>query len=139
MEFNFYAEGIDLPDLNYNKIKSWVNKVINNYNYKSGNISFIFTSVEYIHETNIKYLNHNYQTDIITFDYSKKNIISGDLFICPDVIKQNALDFNTTFEKEIHRVIIHGILHLIGFDDLNEIDQKQIRIEEDKSLSIIGL
>lgn len=139
MEINFYTEETTLPDLNYDNIKLWINDVINSYNYKTGIITIIFSSSEYIQNVNNQFLNHNYPTDIITFDYSKKNIISGDLLICPEVAFENSKIYSTTNILEIHRVIIHGILHLIGFNDLNENDQIQMKLAEDKALSIIGL
>lgn len=139
MEINFYTEDTTLPNLDYSKIKVWIKDIIISYKYKIGNITIIFSSSEYILKVNNQFLNHNYPTDIITFDYSKKNIISGDLLICPEVVYENSRIFLTSKISEIHRVIIHGILHLIGFNDLNENDQIQMKLAEDKALSIIGL
>ncbi len=139
MKITFYTEDTTLPDLNYENIKVWINKVTNSYNYKTGIITIIFSSPEYIQKVNNQFLNHNYPTDIITFDYSKKNIISGDLLICPEVAFENSKIYFSTNIQEIHRVIIHGILHLIGFNDLNESEQTEMRLAEDKALSIIDL
>ena len=93
------------------------------------NIIFI-SSIEII-ELNKKYLNHNYETDILTFNYNDKNIINGDIFICIKQVKTNAIEYNTSFENEVNRVIIHGILHLIGFDDSNKTLTAKMRDEED--------
>ncbi len=139
MNINFHSEGIKLPSLNYERILLWLDNVAKLYEYNIGDINVIFTSSEYILKTNNDFLKHNYYTDIITFDYSRGQILSGDIFICPDVVKENALYFNSTFEQEIHRVIVHGLLHLIGFDDSTEFEQNEIRELEDKALSMIGL
>lgn len=139
MSIYFHTEGTELPPLNYERIKDWLVNVANFYKYDIDNLNIIFTSTDYILKINNDFLKHNYYTDIITFDYSEKNIISGDLFICPNIVFENSKEYNSTFEQEIHRVIVHGLLHLIGFNDFTENEQNLIRDAEDKALKIIGL
>ena len=101
-----------------------------------GDISIIFCSDNYILDVNLKYLNHDYFTDIITFDYCDKNILSGDLFISVDSVRENAIFFEVDFEEELRRVIVHGLLHLIGYDDHTEDEQKIMREKENYYISL---
>ena len=101
-----------------------------------GDISIIFCSDNYILDVNLKYLNHDYFTDIITFDYCDKNILSGDLFISVDSVRENAIFFEVDFEEELRRVIVHGLLHLIGYDDHTEEGQKIMREKENYYISL---
>lgn len=96
-----------------------------------GDVSIIFCSDNYILDVNIRYLNHDYFTDIITFDYCEGNRLSGDLFISVDSVKENSVEFGTDFDEELHRVIVHGLLHLIGYDDHTPEEQKVMRAKED--------
>lgn len=96
-----------------------------------GDVSIIFCSDNYILDVNIRYLNHDYFTDIITFDYCEGNRLSGDLFISVDTVKENSVEFGTDFDEELHRVIVHGLLHLIGYDDHTPEEQKVMRAKED--------
>ena len=100
-----------------------------------GDISIIFVSDQYLLEMNQKYLIHDYFTDIITFDYCEHNIISGDLFISVDRVKENADSFNVDELTEIHRVMIHGVLHLCGYQDKTEEEEKNMRLLENKYLN----
>jgi len=99
-----------------------------------GDISIIFVSDQYLLEMNQKYLNHDYFTDIITFDYCDHNVVSGDLFISVDRVKENADSFNVDELTEIHRVMIHGVLHLCGYKDKTEEEEKNMRLLENKYL-----
>ena len=103
---------------------------------KIGDISIIFCSDRYILDVNIKYLSHDYFTDIITFDYCEGNKLSGDLFISIDSVKENASFYGTEFTDELNRVIVHGILHLIGYDDHSDDEVKQMREKEDYYLGL---
>lgn len=96
-----------------------------------GDVSIIFCSDNYILDVNIRYLNHDYFTDIITFDYCDGNRLSGDLFISVDSVKENSVEFGTDFDEELHRVIVHGLLHLIGYDDHTPEEQIIMRAKED--------
>jgi rRNA maturation RNase YbeY len=100
-----------------------------------GDVSVIFVSDDYLLEMNQTYLNHDYYTDIITFDYCEQNIISGDLFISVDRVRENADVFNADFRTELHRVIIHGVLHLCGYKDKTEENEKEMRVLENKYLN----
>lgn len=133
---NFYAENIDKPILDYQLVKKWIKNVIENYNKKLGDISVIFCSDEFLLDYNIRYLQHNYYTDIITFNYNHVNKISGDLFLSIDTITRNSLEYNVPLSIEYLRVIIHGVLHLIGFNDSNENEIFEMREQEAIALSL---
>lgn len=116
------------------KIKRWIKQVVENAGFRLGSVSYIFCSDEKILEVNKQYLNHDFYTDIITFDYVEKDIINGDIFISTDRVRENAKDFNVAFEEELHRVIIHGILHLLGQQDHSPKEEKQMRKKENEAL-----
>ena len=101
-----------------------------------GDISIIFCSDNYILDVNMKYLQHDYFTDIITFDYCEGDTVSGDLFISIDSVRENAAFYGTEFKDELNRVIVHGVLHLIGYDDHSEEDIKEMRAKENYYLSL---
>ena len=103
---------------------------------RGGDLSIIFCSDNYILDVNMRYLQHDYFTDIITFDYCEGNRLSGDLFISVDSVRENALFYGTEFSDELNRVMVHGLLHLIGYDDHTEEDQKTMREKEDYYLSV---
>ena len=103
----------------------------------TGDLSVIFCDDEYLKRINVKYLGHDYYTDIITFDYSEKNLVSGDLFISIDRVDENARLNNVDFINELYRVIIHGVLHLCGYNDKTLKEKKEIRAKEDYFLSLI--
>lgn len=113
-----------------------IEELIFNENKKEGELSFIFCSDEYLLKMNNEYLRHDYYTDVITFDYTEKEIITGDIFISVDRIKENALKYNTTFENELQRVMIHGVLHLVGYNDKTEEEQKEMTKKENQYLNI---
>lgn len=100
-----------------------------------GNVNIIFCSDNYILDVNMQYLQHDYFTDIITFDYCEGKVLSGDLFISVDSVRENAAFYGTEFKDELNRVIVHGLLHLIGYDDHSEDDIKVMRSKEDYYLS----
>ncbi|MDD4739592.1 MAG: rRNA maturation RNase YbeY, partial [Bacteroidales bacterium] len=112
-----------------NKLKSWIKSIVEQNGMKVGDISYIFCSDDYLLEINQNYLQHDYYTDIITFDYTAGNKIAGDLFISIDRVVDNAKELNVSFEEELHRVIIHGVLHLLGFKDKTDKEAKQMRIK----------
>lgn len=116
------------------KIKRWIKQVVENAGFRLGSVSYIFCSDEKILEVNKQYLNHDFYTDIITFDYVEKDIINGDIFISTDRVRENAQEFNVAFEEELHRVIIHGILHLLGQQDHSPKEKKQMRKKENEAL-----
>jgi probable rRNA maturation factor len=114
----------------------WIKNVASSKDIKVGNLNYVFVSIDKIVEVNVKYLKHSYPTDIITFDYTKKSVISGDIFISPEVVEGNAKDFNVSFEDEMLRVIIHGVLHLCGINDLTKEESDLMRIEEDRAIAV---
>jgi rRNA maturation RNase YbeY len=116
-------------------LKNWIKRTIERNNKQLGEISYIFCSDEQLLEINKEFLNHDYYTDIITFDYSEADIVSGDLFISIDRIKDNAKTLDVSYKEELHRVIIHGILHLLGFKDKTDEESQNMRLLENECLS----
>ncbi len=114
----------------------WLKTVAGSEMRRIGDINIIFCSDNYILDVNMKYLEHDYFTDIITFDYCEKDILSGDLFISIDSVRENASFYGTDFEDELNRVMVHGILHLIGYDDHSENDIAQMRAKENYYLQL---
>jgi rRNA maturation RNase YbeY len=125
-------------ELQDSSILDWYTKVSLQEDKELGDVTIIFCSDDYLLEVNREHLNHDYYTDIITFDYSVFPIVSGDLFISVDRVKENATDFNVSFEHELHRVIIHGFLHLCGYFDKTNEDELLMRSKENQALSLIG-
>lgn len=119
------------------KIKQWIKDIVTREDKKLGEISYIFCDDNKILEVNKQYLSHDYFTDIITFDYVEKDIISGDIIISIDRVKENSKSFNSSFEDELHRVIIHGVLHLIGYNDKTDKEQQLMREKENECLLIL--
>lgn len=114
----------------------WLKLVAESEIRRIGDINIIFCSDNYILDVNMKYLGHDYFTDIITFDYCEKDNLNGDLFISIDSVRENALHYGTEFETELNRVMVHGILHLIGYDDHSKKDIKIMREKEDYYISL---
>ncbi|MCW3807002.1 rRNA maturation RNase YbeY [Plebeiibacterium marinum] len=133
----FYYEEVSENQINEDVIKSWVKNVISNHGSFLGSITYIFCNDEYILKINKEYLNHDYYTDIITFDYCEGKEISGDLFISLDTILSNSKLFNSSYHEELHRVIIHGILHLIGYKDKNDDEAVVMRQQENNALNLL--
>lgn len=115
---------------NERRIADWVSKVIVSENFKEDEINYVFCDDDYLHKLNIEFLNHDTLTDIISFDYSVGKIIQGDVYISVDRVKENARDFNVSFDDEIHRVIVHGILHYCGYKDKSDDETRQMRRKE---------
>lgn len=115
---------------------AWLKRVAEHEKCRLGDINIIFCSDQYLLGINLQYLGHDYYTDIITFDYSVKPVVSGDLFISVDSVRDNAVFYGSGFEEELHRVIVHGLLHLIGYDDHTEEDIAEMRRKENDSLAL---
>jgi len=115
-------------------ISNWIKKIVLKYQKRIGDISYIFCSEEKMLDINREYLSHNYLTDIITFDYTENNCLSGDVFIGTSVVRSNAKKYRVTFENELYRVMIHGILHLCGINDKTEIERSFMEYEENEAL-----
>ena len=118
--------------------KKWIKTVVEQYDCKVGDLNVIFCNDPYILEINRHFLSHDYYTDIITFDYSEDNIINGELYISIDTEKENAVEYGQSFPDELHRVIIHGALHLCGLDDHCEEDIKEMRDAENSALDLLS-
>ena len=134
MMITYHTEGVDMPTFYKNELPHWIELVANSYNRRVGKIAYIFCSDTKILEVNKNYLQHDYFTDIITFDYSKKDLISGDLFISLDTVRSNSKEFNTSYDEELHRTIIHGILHLCGVNDKGPGEREIMEAAENKAL-----
>ncbi len=134
MSISFYNEDVDLPDLDFMKIDKWLKSVLSSYKKRLGAITYIFCSDKYLLDINIKFLDHNYLTDIITFDYVEGPVISGDLFLSVDRIRENARQFSSGEQDEFLRVIVHGLLHLLSFNDHTEEERNEMRALEDKMI-----
>ncbi len=120
---------------NETKISEWISKAINSENCKEGELNYIFCSDDYLHKINVDFLNHDTLTDIISFDYSVGKELHGDIYISVERVEDNAKDFDVSFEDELARVMIHGILHYCGYKDKSEDDAKLMRSKEDYYLS----
>lgn len=132
----YYNKETDFELENSKEITNWITSTIINENSKLEEISYIFCDDDYLLNLNINYLNHDTLTDIISFDYSVGKLISGDIFISIERVKENATKFNISFKEELHRVIIHGILHYCGYKDKKDEDKKEMRSKEDYYLSL---
>lgn len=137
MAIIYQSEDIKEPQLKKRIINKWIKEVAASYKKKVGDISYIFCSDEKILEINKNYLQHDYFTDIITFDYTEKNTISGDIFISIDTVKSNSEQFKTNFEEELHRIIIHGILHLCGINDKAPGEREHMTECENEALKLL--
>ncbi|NCP45943.1 MAG: rRNA maturation RNase YbeY [Flavobacteriales bacterium CG18_big_fil_WC_8_21_14_2_50_32_9] len=134
----FHQEDISFRLKNIKKIKSWIEKSIALERGIVGDLNYIFCSDTYLHKINLEYLKHDTLTDIITFDYSEKKQISGDIFISIDRIKENALKFNQSTDIELNRVLIHGVLHLLGYKDKTPKEKETMRAKEDFYLTLLS-
>ena len=133
---SYQTDGTKMPDIKKRETSAWIKKVAATYDKKCGEIAYIFCDDEKILEVNKEYLQHDYYTDIITFDYSEEDSISGDLFISLDTVRSNSEMLGVGYEQELHRVIIHGILHLCGIDDKGEGEREIMEAAENKALSM---
>ena len=133
---SYYTQDTDFVFKGKQFNNKWLRMVAESEIKRIGDISIIFCSDNYILDVNMKYLQHDYFTDIITFDYCVKNILSGDLFISIDTVRDNAEFYKTEFNDELNRVIVHGLLHLIGYDDHTPEEQKIMREKENYYLEL---
>ncbi len=133
----FQTEQIEMPAINQTKIREWVKAVAASYGKRVGEIAYFFCDDEKILEVNREYLQHDYYTDIITFDYCEGNRLSGDLFISLDTVRSNAEMLGTDYDTELHRVIIHGVLHLCGINDKGPGEREIMEEAENKALMLL--
>ena len=134
MAITYQTEGIQMPAIKKRETTEWIKKVAASYGKRIGDIAYIFCSDEKILEINRQYLQHDYYTDIITFDYCEGNRLSGDLFISLETVRSNSIEFHTSYEEELHRTIIHGILHLCGINDKGPGEREVMEEAENKAL-----
>ncbi len=137
-EILFYEEGVELPAFFSGKlIEDWLDVIAFHYSRRIGALSFVFCNDDYILDVNRKYLDHDYYTDVITFDYCDGQTLSGDVFISLDTVRSNAVQFEVDFESEFHRVVCHSVLHLIGFKDKTDPDSALMRKNENICLDLL--
>lgn len=134
---SYQTEGVKMPAIKRRAVSAWVKAVAATYDRKVGEIAYIFCNDDKILEVNREYLQHDYYTDIITFDYCEGNTISSDLFISLDTVKSNSELVGATYEQELHRVIIHGILHLCGIDDKGPGEREIMEAAENRALAML--
>lgn len=134
----YMTEGVAMPDLDFDKINAWIKDVAASHGYEVGNLTYCFCNDEYILETNSKFLQHDYYTDIITFDYTHRNRLNGDMVISLDTVASNALDLGVSYDSELLRVIIHGVLHLCGINDKGPGEREIMEAAENAALRLVN-
>ena len=132
---SYNTENVSMPGIRRRDLSKWIRSVAESYGKKTGEIAYIFCNDEKILEVNKQYLKHDYYTDIITFDYTEGDVISGDIFISLDTVKSNAQEQGTSYDEELHRVIIHGILHLCGINDKGPGEREIMEEAENRALA----
>ena len=133
----YQTEGVEMPNIKKRETTAWIKAVAETYGKKVGEIAYIFCSDEKILEVNRQFHQHDYYTDIITFDYCEGNRLSGGLFISLDTVRTNAEQFDAAYDTELHRVIIHGILHLCGINDKGPGEREIMEAAENKALDML--
>lgn len=134
----FFFEDIEILDLDPEFFISWLSQVVDSEGKELGDVNLIFCSDDYLLKVNQQYLDHDYYTDIITFDYCEESTVNGDLFISVDRVRDNATIEGVTFERELFRVVVHGVLHLLGYKDKSPEDKLEMTKMEDKWLSNVS-
>lgn len=138
MSIQFFSEETEFTLDSQDIISDWIHEVASLQNYLIGDLNYIFCTDDYLLEINKEHLNHDYYTDIITFDQSEEDgLIEADIFISVDRVKDNAEKLGVDFPKELHRVIIHGLLHLLGFGDKTKAEKIEMREKEDACISLL--
>lgn len=130
----FFSE-TDFSLDNSEEFSKWINAVIKTEGYTEGDITYVFCDDDHLHKINLEYLNHDTLTDIISFDYSMGKQIHGEIYISIERVKENALEFNESFDNELKRVIIHGILHFMGYKDKSPEEEKSMRNKENETIA----
>jgi rRNA maturation RNase YbeY len=137
LAINFFSEDIDFKVKDKKIIRDWIKFVAKLEGKRVGDINYIFGSDEYVKEINVSYLKHDYYTDIVTFNYNESDFLSSDIYISIDRVNENAISFAISFDDEFYRVVIHGILHLLGYQDKELKDQKVMRKKEDEYIKVL--
>lgn len=133
----YNAEGVKLPKFKKRAMNAWIKQVAADHGRRIGEVGYMFVSDEKILEVNNEYLGHDYYTDVITFDYDEGDVINGDIVISLDTVRSNAEMFHKSYEDELHRVIIHGILHLCGINDKGPGEREIMEANEDRALAML--
>lgn len=132
----YNVEGVKMPKIKKRETTAWIKAVAKSYGRRVGEVGYMFVNDDKILEVNREYLGHDYYTDVITFDYDEDDVVSGDVVISLDTVASNAQLFNKTYEDELYRVIIHGILHLCGINDKGPGEREQMEAAENKALAL---
>ncbi len=132
----YNVEGVKMPKIKKRETTAWIRAVAKSYGRRVGEVGYMFVNDDKILEVNREYLGHDYYTDVITFDYDEDDVVSGDVVISLDTVASNANLFNKTYEEELYRVIIHGILHLCGINDKGPGEREQMEAAENKALAL---
>lgn len=135
---DFLTQGVEMPDFNQDTVKRWIEAVVRTFDKSVGNLTYIFCDDPKILEVNRTYLKHDYFTDIITFDYSNHRRISGDMFISLETVRTNAAQFAKSYDEELMRVVIHGVLHLIGINDKGPGEREIMEAHENEALAMLN-
>lgn len=133
----FECISVENPKIDEELLKRWLLQLVEMKNMEIGELCYYFCNDQYMLEANNKYLGHDYFTDILTFDAVQGNVVSGDVLISLDTVKVNAEEYNVSFEEELHRVIVHGVLHLLGYKDKTKEEKIEMRRAEDAALSVL--
>lgn len=136
MAISFSSQNIPFPKIKRRQTAAWIKRVAGKYGKKTGEVNYLFCNDEQILSVNRQYLSHDYYTDIITFDSSEGDVISGDIFISLDTVQSNSQKYHTDYDDELHRVIIHGILHLCGLNDKLAVEAEKMREAENSALAL---
>ena len=131
-----YETSFELTNENF--LNDWINTIVLSHGYTIGEINYIFCDDTYLHKLNLDFLQHDTLTDIISFDSTLGKLIGGDIFISVERVVENAKDYKVSFNNELHRVMIHGVLHYMGFKDKSIVDKKRMRKEEDNALFLLS-
>ena len=134
---SYQAEGVKMPSISHRATTAWIKAVAATYGRRIGEIGYMFVDDAKILEVNRQYLGHDYYTDIITFDYDEGDVLNGDIVISLDTVRSNAEQFGKTYDDELHRVIIHGILHLCGINDKGPGEREIMEANENKALAML--
>lgn len=135
---SYNVDDVRMPKFGHRAVSEWIKRVAAGYGFKVGEVAYIFCSDPKILEVNKEYLGHDYFTDIITFDYTEEEKIGGDVFISVDTVKKNAEEYGVSFENELMRVMIHGVLHLTGQGDKTKAQFKEMKEKENKALAMLN-
>ena len=136
MAVSYFAEDVKMPAIKKRETTDWIRRGASGYGKKCGDIAYIFCYDEKILEVNKAYLQHDYYTDVITFDYTEGDKIGGDIFISVDTVRSNAEQFGTDYDEELHRIIIHGVLHLCGINDKGPGEREMMTRHENEALKL---